>query len=362
MPAARASSTRLVAGIADRIRPWAAPDPPPGAPRAIVVGAGAAGLATAALLRLRGVAATVLDERGEPGGAWPDRYDSLRLNTVRWMSDLPGLRLARPDGRWVGRDDFADYLRRYADHHGLTVTTERVDRIEPAGAAWAVHTGDGRAVVDAVAVATGHSRVGVVPPWKGRDEFAGRVLHSSDYRRPADHAGRRVVVVGAGSSGGEICLDLVAHGIEPVWSVRSAPHVFPREAAGVPTTPFAPVGDLLPAPLLDRTAPWIERAIHGRRDYLPPPPATLTALLDRHKEPMTADGIVDAIRDGSVTVVAPVERLHRTGAVLTDGTVLDADDVVAATGYRSGLDDVVGHLGVLSDGRPTTVVPRSNSC
>jgi putative flavoprotein involved in K+ transport len=345
--------------VIDRIRPWRAPQPPAGAPAAIVIGAGPAGLASAAWLRRLGVDATVVDRRPQVGGSWPTRYDSLRLNTVRWMSDLPGHRMGRELGRWVGRDDVVAYLREYAAHHGLPVRLGApVSGIEPTGERWAVEVDGTVERVAAVVVATGHSAQPHTPAW-GVDGFRGRLLHAADYRRPADHLGRRVLVVGAGSSGGEICVDLAAAGLTPTWSVHTAPRLFPREAAGVPVTPFAPLADALPDRLVDRIAPLAERAIHGRRDYLPDPPEPMMRLLARCKEPMTADGIVDLVRRRRVRVVAAVAGLTERGARLDDGTTVEVDDVVAATGYRPGLDPLVGHLGVLDDGgRPVALVPR----
>ena len=144
--------------------------------------------------------------------------------------------------------------------------------------------------------------------------------------------------------------------------MRSAPQVFPREVLGLPTTPFAPPGDALPDRLLDRIGPWFERSVYGERNYLPQPERPMMELLAECKEPMTADGIVAAIRHGSVRVVAAVERLDEGGAVLADGTRVDVDDVIAATGYRTGLERWLGDLcdlGVLDEhGRPFAVVPR----
>ena len=98
----------------------------------IVIGAGPAGLAVAALLRQRGVRPTVLEQSDRVGGAWPDRWDSLRLHTMRSLSGLPDRPIPRPYGRWVGRDDFVRYLRDYANHFGVSpelgVGVERIDR------------------------------------------------------------------------------------------------------------------------------------------------------------------------------------------------------------------------------------------
>jgi putative flavoprotein involved in K+ transport len=327
-----------------------------------VIGAGPAGLATAALLRRSGVRAVVFDRDRRIGSSWADRYDSLRLNTVRWMSDLPGFRMERSLGRWVGRDDIVDYLERYAAHHRLECVLGaegEVSAVEPAGDRWRVTGPMFDRTFDGVVVATGHSQRPKLPEWTGADEFGGRLLHAVDYRRPADHAGARVLVVGAGSSGGEICVDLAGAGVEVTWAVRNAPRVFPREVVGVPATPFAPAGDALPDSVLDRIAPWIERRIYGRRDYLPEPTAPMMELLAACKEPMTADGIVDLIRSGRVRVVAAVADLDQNGARLTDGSHVVADHVIAATGYRTGLEPLVGHLDVLdADGRPLALVPR----
>ena len=350
-----------IARLTDRIRPWAAPLPAPDAPTVAVIGAGPAGLATAALLRRAGVRAIVYDRNPHVGSSWAGRYDALRLNTVRWMSDLPGRRMDRSLGRWVGRDDIVAYLERYADHHQLECVlgpAGALTAISPRGDHWSMTGPMIDRVVDGVVVATGHSRSTKLPDWPGTADFSGRLVHAADYQRPSEHAGRRVLVVGAGSSGGEICVDLAGAGVDVTWAVRSAPRVFPREVAGTPATPFAPLGDALPDSLLDRIAPWVERRIYGTRDYLPEPPAPMMALLGRCKEPMTADGIVRLIRSGQVRVVAAVEALDATGARLVDGTRIDADDVIAATGYRPGLEPLVGHLGVLDDdGRPCEMVP-----
>lgn len=328
-----------------------------------MIGAGAAGLATAAVLRRRGVDVTVVDRADQVGGAWPNRYDSLRLNTVRWMSDLPGHRMPRALGRWVGRDDVSAYLTGYADHHGLRIELGvAVDRIATsASRRWRVVAGGGARVVDAVVVATGHSAVPTTPDWAGAADFRGRLVHGADYVRAADHAGRRVLVVGAGSTGGEICVDLVGAGADVTWSVRTAPRVFPREIRGVPTTPFAPLVDALPDGWVDRAAPRIERRAYGPRDYLPEPSESMLTLLARCKEPMTADGIVELLRSGRVRVVAPVSDLTPDGARLADDSFEPADDVIAATGYRTGLAPLVRHLDVLdAAGRPRALVPRPN--
>ena len=346
----------------ERLRPWAAPLPADDAPTVAVIGAGPAGLATAALLRRSHIRAIVLDRDERIGSSWADRYDTLRLNTVRWMSDLPGYRMERSLGRWVGRDDVVAYLRRYASHHRLECrlgAEASVSTIEPVGREWLVAGQCEQWRFGAVVVATGHSRAPRLPEWPGAVQFSGRLLHASDYRNSDEHMGARVLVVGAGSSGGEICVDLSGAGVDVTWAVRSAPQVLPREVVRVPATPFAPLGDVLPDAWVDRLMPWLERRVYGPRDYLPEPTEPMMRLLAECKEPMTADGIVESVRAGRVRVVDAVADLDAAGARLVDGSQVAADHVIAATGYRAALEPLVGHLGVLDDaGHPTDALPR----
>ena len=76
---------------------------------AIVIGAGPAGLATAAMLKKRGIDVLVLERDEAVGSSWRKHYDRLHLHTVRWLSHLPGYRLSRRHGKWVSRDGVIGY-------------------------------------------------------------------------------------------------------------------------------------------------------------------------------------------------------------------------------------------------------------
>ena len=136
-----------------------------------IVGAGSAGLATAALLQRAGPASRSSSRPGpEPGAAWRERYDRLRLHTPRLLSGLPGLRIPRRYGRWVARDDLIEYLRAYVDAHGLDVRTgTRVTRIDRDGDGWRLETEHGPLRAATVIVATGYNGAPFVPDWPGRE-------------------------------------------------------------------------------------------------------------------------------------------------------------------------------------------------
>ena len=87
----------------------------------MVIGAGPAGLAAAAELRRRGLAAAVLERGDALGARWRSRYEGLRLNTYRAFSHLPGMPLPRAAGRYVSRDALIAYLEEYSRRFGLDV-------------------------------------------------------------------------------------------------------------------------------------------------------------------------------------------------------------------------------------------------
>src|SRR5947208_14638017 len=101
-------------------------------PPVVIVGAGSAGLAAAAELRRTGVESVLLERGPAVATSWRDRHEDLRLNTVRWLSDLPGLRIPRSAGRWVSRDDYISYLERFAEAHRLAFQPGvHVQRLDP---------------------------------------------------------------------------------------------------------------------------------------------------------------------------------------------------------------------------------------
>jgi putative flavoprotein involved in K+ transport len=69
--------------------------------------------------------------------------------------------------------------------------------------------------------------------------------------------------------------------------------------------------------------------------------------------PLVDMGFIDVVKAGQVTIVGAVVGFDADKVLLADGSSIAADAVVAATGYRRGLDPLVGDLGVLGDnGRP----------
>jgi putative flavoprotein involved in K+ transport len=322
----------------------------------VVIGAGAAGLASAAMLQRAGERVVVL-ERATIGAPWSARYDRLHLHTVRWLSCLPGYRMPRSFGKWPSRERVLEYLQRYAELHALDVRTGvEVDRVDRGATGWTITTSTGELEADRVVVATGYSNVPFLPEWPG--DFAGELVHSAYYCNPTPYVGRRVLVVGAGNAGAEIAVDVADSGAKATFlAVRTPPSIVRRDTIGFPSQVLGVATEHLPVPVVDRIGSGLRRiSVPDLAPYgLPAPERPYTDFLRRRVIPILDVGLVDAVRRGRVRVVAALERLEGRSAVLAGGGSVEVDAVIAATGFRTGLEPLVGHLGVL-DGRGEPVV------
>jgi putative flavoprotein involved in K+ transport len=328
-----------------------------------VVGGGPAGLAAAAELRRQGMHPVVLERGEQVGTSWRAGYDRLHLHTVRGLSGLPGFGIPRAAGRWPSRDAVIDYLERYRARHELEVRghteVERITAGDADGIRWVIHTTAGeRLPARSVVVATGHAHTPYVPDWPGREAYAGQLIHAREYRNPAPFAGLDVLVVGVGNSGAEIATDLGEGGARRVWiAVRTPPQIVRRDVAGWPAHATGILVSRLPAALVDPVARLQRRlTIPDLTRYgIPLPEDGLLSRVRRVGEvPLQDVGFIAAVRGGTVTPVAAVTGFAGDRVLLADGSAVTAQAVIAATGYRRGLEKMVGHLGVLdASGLPT---------
>ena len=322
----------------------------------VVVGAGQSGLSAALSLKDLGLEPLVLERADAVASAWRGRYDRLKLNTWRAHSHLPDRPFPKGTPTFPSRDQVVRHLERHAAEEGLEFRfgTE-VERIDRDGDRWIVTTRDGNVRSPQVVVATGYENDPFIPDWPGRDRFGGELLHARDYKRPAPYAGKRVLVVGPGCTGMEIAFDLAESGAAKVWlAARTPPNILLREGpAGVP-------GDVIGSVLLHtpvRFADWFANL--GRRidvgdlteHGLPVPEEGVFSRMYRlGVAPAIIDEeILGTIKSGAIEIVRGVESLDPRGVALADGATVEPDAIICATGYRRGLEPLVGHLGVLGE-------------
>jgi putative flavoprotein involved in K+ transport len=323
--------------------------------QAIVCGAGAAGLAAAATMRGTGIEVIVLEQTDQIAANWRTRYDGLRLNTPGWMSTQPGYRASRRRyGEYPSRDAWIQYLEDYAAHHRIDVRFDtEVRRVERSNGEWHVDTDRGVLNARLVVVATGYDREPNLPDWPGREGFTGELIHSSSYRNPEPYKGRDVLVVGPNITGSEVAHFLSRGGAKRVRvSCRTPPNVMRRKYLGVPVQLNGVALHHAPLPVADEIIWRGQRLFFGNLEPygLPRAPrGVATTLRHRQQAPLFDDGFVAGVKAGRIEIVAATEGFDGPDVLLADGTRIQPDAVIAATGYQRGLGPLVGHLGVLDE-------------
>lgn len=323
----------------------------PGGPdfQILVIGAGQSGLSAGYHLQRRGLTPgrdfLVVDHAPGPGGAWQFRWPSLTLSTVNGVHDLPGMSFAAnlPPGATERADVPAAvavpyYYRRYEQHFGLRVrrpVTVRVvcDRRERDGLLHAETDNAGTLRVRGLINGTGTWERPFIPHYRGAEVFAGRQLHTRDYREPEEFAGQHVVVVGGGISAVQL-LDEISRVTTTTWVTRSAP-VF-RE------TPF------------DQDAGRRAVAIVEDRVRRGLPPGSVVSVTG-----LPLNERLRAARDRGVLHRLPMfEHIEPDGVRWPDGTCRAAQVILWATGFRSALDHLAP-LALRGPGGGITMTGRS---
>ncbi|MDZ5621358.1 NAD(P)-binding domain-containing protein [Nocardioides bizhenqiangii] len=189
---------------------------------AVVIGAGQAGLSASYHLTRLGLDHVVLDANDRAGGAWQHRWDSLSMDDVHGVADLPDSP-APGRGRDRANNVIPGWFDDYERTHGLPVVRPaRVDRVESAGDLLVVHAGRRTWTTRTLINATGTWTQPFVPHYPGFETFRGEQLHTVDYPGPEHFDGKRVLVVGGGASAVQFIGELAPR-TDVVWVTRHEP-------------------------------------------------------------------------------------------------------------------------------------------
>ncbi|KAI5669347.1 hypothetical protein M9H77_19200 [Catharanthus roseus] len=324
-------------------------------PGPIIVGAGPSGLAAAACLKEKGVPSLILERSHCIASLWQLKtYNRLRLHLPKQFCELPMMPFPHHFPTYPTKQQFISYLEEYATKFDIrpvfnqVVVEAEYDRIL---GFWRVKTtfGGGKKkdeikteyVCRWLIVATGENAEAVMPNIEGMDEFIGPIMHTSFYKSGDDFRGKKVLVVGCGNSGMEVCLDLCNYNATPTLAVRDTVHVLPREMLGRSTFGLSMwLLKWLPMRLVDRLLLIISRLILGdtARYGLDRPqlgPLELKNLSG--KTPVLDVGTLSKIKKGDIKVRPGIRRLTRNCVEFVNGKTEKFDAIIFATGYKSNV-------------------------
>jgi cation diffusion facilitator CzcD-associated flavoprotein CzcO len=329
-------------------------------PDAIIVGAGPAGLASAMAMRAAGLEVAVFEKADSVGAVWRRHYDRLHLHTDRKHSGLPGMAMPPSYPTYPSRLQVVEYFESYAARFDIRpVFNTVVSSIRRDGAQWCAQTAQGPICAPVVVMATGIADAPYRPSWPGSEVYRNPVIHSSEYRNPEPFAGKRVLVVGFGNSGGEIALDLADAGVDVALAVRGPVQILPRDLLGFPILAWAILYRPLPARLVDFiNAPILRLAIGsieklGLRRAAKGP----RQMVDEDgRVPLIDIGTLEKIRDGSIKIRGGIDRLTPEGVVFADGASEDFGAIILSTGFRPDLRPLVPDVGGVFDGQGMPLV------
>jgi len=342
-------------------------------PEVLVIGGGQGGIALGARLRQLDVPAIVIDRHARPGDQWRGRYKSLCLHDPVWYDHLPYIKFPENWPVFSPKDKVADWLEMYTRVMELNYWTSTIAthaRYDDEAGEWEVTVErDGEPVTlrpKQLVLATGMSGVPNRPEFPGQDRFKGEQQHSSEHPGPDAYAGRRVVVVGSNNSAFDICGALYEVGADVTMVQRSSTHIvrsatlmdiglkalYSEQAveSGITTETADLIFASLPYRIMhefqiplyeqmrERDAEFYDRleAAGFDHDWGDDGSGLFMKYLRRGSGYYIDVGAADLVADGQVKLAhGQVDHLTEDAVVLADGTELEADLVVYATGYGS---------------------------
>lgn len=335
--------------------------------RVAVIGAGLGGIATAVKLKQAGFGAfRVFEQSDGPGGTWWDNtYPGCEVDvpsraySYAFMQDYDWTR------SFAGQPEIQRYLEHVIDRFGVRAHFRfgaRVERVDwnDAADAYDVRLADGHVEsFNLVVAAVGMFSVPRYPEWPGLDDFGGPKFHTARWEHEHELAGKRVAVVGTGSTGAQVVpalassvKELLVFQREPGWVVpKGARDYTERERARYRRWPLLGrwerfaynveehrlevkgfiVGSKLNRKMHRLSADFLDESVAD--------PQLRERLTPRYpfgcKRIVISSDFYEALSRPNVTLVPhAVERVTPTGLVTADGSQHEADVLVMSTGFR----------------------------
>ncbi|MDP9390679.1 MAG: NAD(P)/FAD-dependent oxidoreductase [Actinomycetota bacterium] len=342
-------------------------------PYVVVVGGGQGGIALGARLRQLDVPHLVIDRHPRPGDQWRSRYKSLCLHDPVWYDHLPYLDFPANWPVFSPKDKIADWLESYVTvmevNYWGSSTVTRATYHDTAGEWTVVVERDGAEITlhpKQLVMATGMSGKPNLPEIPGMDRFLGDQHHSSKHPGPENYRGKKAVIVGANNSAHDIAAALWENDADVTMLQRSSTHIVKSDslmeiglgdlyseravAAGVTTQKADMIFASLPYRIMHEFQKPVYDAIRERDadfyrrleeagfwlDFGEDDSGLFMKYLRRGSGYYIDVGASELVADGSIKLGhGRVREITEHAVVLEDGTQLDADLIVYATGFNS---------------------------
>lgn len=339
-----------------------------------IVGAGQSSLSTLGRLKALGITNTVALERNDTiGGNWTGRYDNVKLHTGKYYATLPFGKTFHGD-EWpyhLRARDIAKGYQQYVADYGLNVqlsTTVTSAKWNEASADWTIYatrkSGEevvvrARHVVFAIGQTGGFPYMPSIP---NKNAYTGVVMHSASFSNAESWEGKRGIVIGTANSGHDVAESFVEAKLASTTMVQrgSCMHIPIHWFNRIHTKGYHKDADVyesdhtewgLPSPAIgaiSRTifSKWSQEdasfheALHKRGFQTTLPDAQVIHerggghYLDVGASQKIIDGLID-VKGGEIDSFTP------TGLKFKDGSTLDAELIVFATGFHHNLREQV---------------------
>lgn len=333
-------------------------------PTVAVVGAGMSGMCVAITLLSAGITDVCIYEKADDvGGTWRDNtYPGLTCDVPSRLYQYSFAKNPNWTQMFSRGGEIQDYLRGIAERYGLrhrirfgaTVVSARFD-----DGRWVLRTDSGtESTVDFLISATGVLHHPRIPPIAGLDDFRGTVFHSARWDHTVPLLGRRIAVIGTGSTGVQLVCGLAGVAGKVTMFQRTAQWVLPwpnprySKLARVFHRAFPCLGSLaykayslsFETFAVALSNPGLHRKLVGavcRASLRRMRDPRLRRALTPDYEPMCkrlvmSGGFYRAIqRDDVELVTAGIDHVEHRGIVTDDGVLHEVDVIVLATGFDS---------------------------
>ncbi|KAJ4357993.1 uncharacterized protein N0V89_002570 [Didymosphaeria variabile] len=340
----------------------------------IIVGAAQAGLMLGARLKHMRIKTLLLERNARLGDSWRQRYQSITLHTPSYTDHWAYMKIPETWPRFLVGDEVADFMEHYGQLMGLDIqynTDVKNVSYDEATRKYTIQsaTPEGMRSHSATHLVLATGLFGdepILPTFPGQDSFEGQIYHSKYHRSAADIPdthNKKVVIIGAATSGHDIAADFVAHGAGKVTMMQRHPiYSISRESwetfmlglwkmDGLSTEEADIVGNSFPLAIIRTMSVGLTKmmAEHDKDVHDGLKKAGL-ALKEGDDGCGLADyqlikggqyyidqGANEMIIDGRIKIQQceeGVKKFTEDGLVLADGTKLEADVVVLATGFQ----------------------------